>query len=619
MKKMFNCILKKIIESKFLQNICKQTINFQKKIIAQYNLLDPKIIFHSSNLFILFFSYTISNVFLYDNCSFLKFFKEIFSLTCFYFGVFILFVDKINYKKSLKIIVCVNTFFAPMFFLNTSIFGCFLCLALMIFIEFIILEYMRGSNFFSSSIHAYFICESIEDAETILNIKHEYNILELIILNNCDTENPKISILKSITDITNRLKKYSHFPFLLTPKRIIYFTKFSKKNKTHIHELTQINSEFSISIFYGHQYDSNKSILNIYPVSFLEHEESEPQNFEKNSLTNIFKNKDIWICFDGRQIILDLIVIFAHINSIKLTLFCESEKAMVELKLELSSKCTKHDYIVKIIDTKSLCSQTNKPDVLFYNMQIKSIYSGEDNLKEAVVKNVLETNDVINFAKNKKIPLMFVMSSKSAINTNNWIGATQRLGELFTQFADFNNRKTMAKFRIIRIPNCAIDKFGIFGQIINSIKDKGYIDIDCDDSDASHLYNRNEILDLLIKTIIISTKTHDDHSCVYTIIPKKNIELNEVIDKSCNMFGLKKNIDIPIIVNKKHQNINLDSFPNIEEKLHETSIPNVWRTNFAQNIQKYEIIPTLETINKMTTRELISEIFQSIREKIKSK
>jgi hypothetical protein len=251
-------------------------------------------------------------------------------------------------------------------------------------------------------------------------------------------------------------------------------------------------------------------------------------------------------------------------------------------------------------------------------MPIKSVRSGEENLKEAVIKNVLETRRVINFAQSNKIPIVFILSSSGALNARNWIGATQRLGELFAQFADSQHKKTFTKFRVIRIPNSISDPSSIFGKVISSIFANGYIN-DCGQNfELSTAYYRKDILPLLTKVVTFLMKGSDATSSVYTIAPKNNVPLNSLVKNVCNIVCLREGVDVQIVQNNEPKEMELDDFIDINEPLEKTAVAGVLRTKFScVNSECYSRIWTFEEIGAMTTRELISAVFQSVNEKVK--
>jgi hypothetical protein len=291
---------------------------------------------------------------------------------------------------------------------------------------------------------------------------------------------------------------------------------------------------------------------------------------------------------------------------------------MFEADQELSERCPNKNYKIKIVDMQLFELQSGKPDILFYNMPVKSIRSGEENLKEAVIKNVLETRCLINFAHSNKIPLVFILSGSGALNARNWIGATQRLGELFAQFADSQSKKTFTKFRVIRIPASISDPSIVFGKIISSIFVNGCVNCSCENSEKGAVYYRKDILPLLIKAVTFLMKSNDITSGVYTIVPKNSLTFDSFVESMCETVCLKPHRDVQILKNNNPKEMELDDFIDINEPLEKTAVAGILRTKFfCTNADNYNNIWTKEEISAMTTRELISAVFQNLNEKIK--
>ncbi|MDR1561219.1 MAG: polysaccharide biosynthesis protein [Holosporaceae bacterium] len=627
-KKILDFLLKKNMINALCKNFLKTVCNYaEKKLPLIKEMLDKvkvnvpeECAYHLRNISVVFLSYTTVSLLIYPEFKMNVFCKEIFALLCAYGAIFFWFLDRIAKEIPFRVAIGVTACIAPMLFVNNSFGAAIICLLLIVFCEFLIFEYIRGCNLFSNLIPVYIICENEEDIVNINNLSTTYKVLELIALFESGNNNDKLSPLKSTNDIKNWLHKISYFPFYPSPKKLIYL---AGKNKTkNFDELLRISTEYSIPLIKASENTSCKQSplfpLNISPVSFADLDEITISSQDRSALTSAFKAKRVCICYDGRRSVLDLIYAISLVNSVDLTICCESEDLAIEAEQTLLSKCVNKNYKVKIINLDLLCLQDAKLDILFYCMPVKSFYSGEDSLKESVIKNVLDTNRLIKFAQSCKISFVFILSNIRALNANNWVGATLRFGELFAQFADSQSRKLHTKFRVVRMPDCATDKIGVFGKIVSSILSFGYVNIDFPNVELANVYYRRNILPPLLKFITSTMKAYDFTSSVYTIVPEHKISLNELIEKICNVFCLKKDKDIRVIYNTKSEMMELEDFPNISESLEKTTIDNVFCTKFV-NVKPsaYESVWSVEEINKMSTRELISLVFQSLSEKIK--
>ncbi|GHT93520.1 hypothetical protein FACS1894122_08860 [Alphaproteobacteria bacterium] len=356
----------------------------------------------------------------------------------------------------------------------------------------------------------------------------------------------------------------------------------------------------------------------ITPIDIADFDSISLMPQEKSALTVAFKSKVVWIFYDGRDTVLDLAYAIASVSSVDMTVLCENERLFAEAEQKLKNISSQQNYKIRIVDFEVMNACDSRPDILFYNMPVKAADYCDDILKEAVIKNVIYMNKVIEFAHRTQTPYVFVLSGDGALNANNWIGATQRLGELFAQFADSQSRRFHTKFRVIRIPESATDKSGIFGKIISDIKTDGCVNINFPSCDVAKLYYRKDILSLLIKMVTSALKEYDFSSSVYTLIPENRVSLDNLLDIICSQFLLRKNADVKVTYNCQSQTMDLENFPNITEALEKTSVNGIVQTKFStHNPDSYEKkLWSIRQINNMKTRELVSVVFQSLNEKI---
>ncbi len=562
---------------------------------------------HVINLSILIGSYILGSLLIYPEFSFSVFFKELFSIICIYGAILCWFTEKFSENNVLRICLAVTTCFAPVIFMNNSFSVAVVYLLLVALIEYLVFSYIQGHKLFSQNTPVYIICEDASDLEVAYRLTDKYKVLELILLSERRSRDIKISNIHTIELLARQLSKAQRIPFFPQPRKFIYCAQ--SKNLENLTELLKLAAEYSISILTV----KDKGII---PLS-LEDLNDRFSVTDRNPLMGLFKNKNIWVCYDGRRTVLDLICILSGIASVNLTIICESSSLIPEVDHVLTQISSFKNYRIKVADLHFLVMNEARPDILFYNMPIKTHFSDEDHLKEALVKNVIDTDKIIKLAQEIKIPLTFVLSSTNSMNANNWIGATQRLGELLCQHADFQCRKTSARFKVIRIPENISDQYGILGEIAESILQSGSIFINSAESDLTDMYNSKDIIILTLKAIMLAYKSEKTAE-VLTVIPQYKADPKDLISKICNLHGLVPERDIKIHYTRVNETMELDNFPNISENLEKTSTLNIFCTKFVtSSIGNYGDLLTIEQISKMNPREIISAVFQSISDKVK--
>lgn len=614
--------LKDITNSATVQSIIAKYRSY-REVIANYieSLnLPPQVMVHAHNACAIFVSYLVISILIYPKCSFWIFLREIFALMSAYVAVCFWIRKKISEELPYKIAIYVTSCAAPMIFINNSFMIAIVGIFVLIFMEFLLFQKLKVPNLFSRSTPAYIVCSDKIDDVTIAVLQKKYKILEIINVNSAriNSENGNQPLV--FEDLYSWLKKISQNPFYPFPRKIIYIS--SNCDPFILSKILFISSEFSIHVLKSinaqkhHKLESNTGVVT--PVSFNDFDFFNPISSEKASLITLFKGKKIWIQYDGRACVLELIKIISSINSAELTIICSAEQLMAKAELELANANSTRNYKIKITDINLMLSEDSKPDMLFYSLPIKSFAAGSDNLKEAVIKNVIETQNLVSSAQASKIPFVFVLSNNSALNASGWVGATQRLGELLTQFSDLQNRKANMRFFTIRMPDCVTDPLGVFDRIASSVVDSGSANVNMHDAEIERAYYKRDIMPLLIKCILMATKDTDTSAVVYTLLPKAKIEINEVLSIICSMFSLKKDVDVNVVNACASEFIELDDFPNIDENIEQTSIESIFITKLSIiSPQSYTNNINLKEVNSMSTRDLISLVFSRLKEKIK--
>ncbi|MCR5225013.1 MAG: polysaccharide biosynthesis protein [Alphaproteobacteria bacterium] len=615
---MIKLLLKKIAESTYFTAFLTFIKKMHHKLCDSIELIPRENRCHIENVLVLILSYTIVSILLYPELCIGKYLKEVFSLLCAYGAIFMWFVNRISECTQFKVTVGVTACIAPVLFINNQFGVACVCLLMIVVCEFVVFEYLHGCYLFADTIPVYIVCDDEESAELFSNFSDKFKVLELLVLSG---RKNRFSRLNSISSLREWLQKINHIPFFPFPRRLMYFSQ--KMNADNLAQLLELSSEFSVPLFkvYQEVFDnvaSSDSSCGVAPASFFDFDAVALSSQDKTNLAAVIKGKKVWIYYDGRSTVLDLIHALSSVGAI-LTVLCETENLAIDAEQELVGKRQCKNFKIKIVDLNAFDSEDVKPDILFYNMPIKSFNSSDSNLRDAVIKNVLGMYNFVKDVQAAQIPQVFILSGTNAMNADNWVGATQRLGELFAQFANTQSKKTHSKFKIVRIPDAATDQFGIFGKVVSSVLADGCVNIDYSAAELLTVYHRKDVLPLLARTITLALKTYDSSECVYTIMPKNGIVLDDLIKHVCNVFCLRKDQDVHIVYTNKSEPMELENFPNIAKEVPEkTSVANVFSTKLMNdNPDDYSDVWKIEEIRKMSTRDLISAVYQSLNQKLK--
>ena len=238
----------------------------------------------------------------------------------------------------------------------------------------------------------------------------KYKVLELIVLNERVRGDYAISSLHSVDEIRTRLKKFSCLPFWPYPQRIMYFSS----QHGNVSELLSLAAQHSLLFckIVQHQLTSHNftaDALGITPATIADIDVVSNAAQEKSGLSSLLRGKRVWIWYDGRSSIKELIISMLYINAIDITIGCFTEQAATDIRKDLDIRCPEKLYQLKVMDLATFCAQDIKTDVIFYNMAMNADYLEADNMKEAVICNVLNTQQLINFASKQQVPNVFFL------------------------------------------------------------------------------------------------------------------------------------------------------------------------------------------------------------------
>lgn len=605
---------------------------------------------HLLNIFAIILPYSIVSYLIYPEFFANQFLQETFSLICIYAALFFWFMDYINLENShftnstklsrYRLSVAVTACAAPIFFMNNTFAVAFVEILLLIFAEFVCSEYLRGCALFSSKIPAYLVCDTFEDFYLIeKGLREKYKLLDVVIMESCsDTTFQRLR--KKLRNI-NRLSFFPH------PRRILYFSSSSLNFVGGLGKLLQISGEYSIPLFKlrykGDVVRGDSFRLLPFSISDIDPLSISPQ--ERSMISDAFKDKSVWIFYDGRKCVQDLIQ--ALFDVANLTIFCASEQLMREMEAEFGAGSTeslqnaqhitqinagfsKNIHKIKIADKSILLSTDSKPEILFFNTPLLHLNSSEDNLKEAVVKNALDVSDIANAAIKLNVKFVFFLSTTEAFETKNWIGATQRLGELYVQW--ISSRKTQTKFRIIRLPYCITDPAGLFSRVDDALRndrdifEENYIEKDGEDTLSyrhyRHYYDRDAIFHPFLKLVVHTLRDSYILPDIFSIFPDSSSKnLAEVAEIACKLLGMRLEEDVGMPALAVAESYSSDSHYSGSKfklansnKCEATTIdPAIFLTRAPTSL-KYLEKPSwsLEQLNCMSTRDVISAVFQAL-------
>ena len=622
--------LKQVAETVFSRKNTQSLGRFFRSFLEKFNL-SPESMVHVRNLSVLVISYTLASLIIYPEFFWWVYIKEIFSLLCIYGATFLWLAEHPPLVGKCSLMIGVTAFFAPVIFMNTTFSVAFFSIIAIVIAEYVIYEYLDGCNLFSSLIPVYIICDNIELAKVIKDeLCKKFKILELVLIETNDKHDRsdiKASKLKC-DEIESHLKKISKFPFFPFPRRIMYASSNSAKAINYLPRLHSICVRFSIpllKIFCDSDIKNRatqapklrilpatvRDIVDIDCSAYVKHK-------ERGALNAAFKNSRVWVFFDGRSIIVDLIHAISLVSSVDLTIICEPGYLSERLLEELRYRSMSSNFKIKITDVNMLSVQEAKPDIMFYTTPVKSTVQDRYNLKEIFIKNVLNTQTLIKYAQSVRVKHVFVLSGSNAFNAFNWVGVTQRLSELLARQADRKRKTLFTKFKAIRVPECITDPSGMFDKMAYSVLTKGRIEFDFFKNEIPMVCQTQEIFLSLLRLVCAQIKEDDPVFGVYALSPDNPtpFRIDDLAQLVGGMFGLRIGDDVQVSYNTNAPVVDIEECLTIKEEFEKTDIPHVMRMKHSTaRDHEDDISWDMEQIRKMKIRELMSIVFHVISDK----
>ena len=192
-------------------------------------------------------------------------------------------------------------------------------------------------------------------------------------------------------------------------------------------------------------------------------------NLDEGSTREIFTDKVILVTGAGGSIGSELCFQIAKFSPKKLILFEQTELFLYEIDRKLKSLFPQISIAAMIgdvrdIETVELAISTYTPSVIFHAAAYKHVPLMEDNPGEAVVTNLIGTNNIASMAAKYSVPRFVLVSTDKAVNPTNVMGATKRAAEIACQIISEDSSST--KFMVVRFGNV----LGSSGSVIPLFK-----------------------------------------------------------------------------------------------------------------------------------------------------
>lgn len=185
-----------------------------------------------------------------------------------------------------------------------------------------------------------------------------------------------------------------------------------------------------------------------------------------------FKDKKILIIGGTGSLGESLVNKILEENPAVIRIFSRDEYKQFVLKNRLSGKGNVRYLLGDVRNFERVLSAMEDIDYVFHVAALKHVPSCEYNPFEAVLTNIIGTNNVIKAAKQQCVKRVIFTSSDKAISPTNIYGATKLVSERMIVASENNKGSGKTLFSIVRFGNIMGSRGSVIPLFVNQIRDK---------------------------------------------------------------------------------------------------------------------------------------------------
>ncbi|MFN4219395.1 MAG: SDR family NAD(P)-dependent oxidoreductase [bacterium] len=262
-----------------------------------------------------------------------------------------------------------------------------------------------------------------------------------------------------------------------------------------------------------------------------------------------------------------------------------NEENIHNLYLELLPfQNVKKEFILCDIKDKLLSKIVGEVDIIFHCAANKHVPYVEENKYTAYQTNILGLINTLENFKNKNRQFVFISTDK-AVNPQNFMGLTKRIGEIIT----LSYSQEYDKSIVVRFGNV----FGTSGSLIPSVikQIKMYNKVFLTDKEVKRFFMLpEEAAKLIIKSLEIPS------SKISVLDMGEQLKIYDIIQKIIQLVAKNKKIEIQIIGLRKGEKLEEELFFSFEEIIEKKDF--IFVIEPKMKISKEEILSSIEQINK---------------------
>ncbi|MDD3029355.1 MAG: nucleoside-diphosphate sugar epimerase/dehydratase [Alphaproteobacteria bacterium] len=227
--------------------------------------------------------------------------------------------------------------------------------------------------------------------------------------------------------------------------------------------------------------------------------------------------------------------------------FCEFNLYRIDLETrETFPKLSVHTRIGNVRDAARMDAlfKEEKPDLVFHAAAIKHVPLAEENIREALLTNVVGTRTVADCCARFGCSAMVLISTDKAVHPSSVMGATKRLAEMYCQALDLEGEKT--RFLTVRFGNV----LGSTGSVVPRFKEqlaKGGPLTVTDPNVTRYFMTVREAVELVLQASSLGTRPGDPLGKVLVLDMGSPVKIVDLARQIIRLAGLRPDEDVKIV------------------------------------------------------------------------
>lgn len=203
-----------------------------------------------------------------------------------------------------------------------------------------------------------------------------------------------------------------------------------------------------------------------------------------------------------------------------------------------------------------------KPDLVFHAAAIKHVPIAEDNIREAILTNVIGTRNVADCCLSSRCAAMVLISTDKAVYPSSVMGATKRLAEMYCQALDLSMAKT--RFVTVRFGNVLGSTGSVVPRFQEQLAKGGPLTVTHPEV-TRYFMTVREAVELVLQASSLSARPEDQRGKVLVLDMGQPIRITDLARQMIRLAGLRPDEDIKITFTglrpgeKLHEELFVDS------------------------------------------------------------